>query len=607
MIKKLDDTVIQRIAAGEVIQNVTNAVKELLENSLDAGASQITISVHSNNLTIRDNGSGIDWGDLPLLCARYATSKLRSTEDLSRVDTFGFRGEALASISHICRLSVLTKSSSNDDMMGWSCSYVDGLLTSEPKSVVVAEKGSTFILNDIFYNNPLRRKSVDMKGILALIQKYSLAYCGRCAFTLFNGKNLLLKTECKQSKELLVASFYTKNTLLSMNKDKMEGLITGPYDSLSQLVFILFVNGRLVESVRLKRFLLSLYGEVLPKGRFPFVFLHLSIEKEKVDVNVHPSKEIVVILDEDLLFEEILECLRNTLKSVGRELAHVPTINVSITDKPALVSRPSEQIRADYKSRPLEYYSLKRNPPSPETDFSSPKLPRSSSSENPFAIRESPVEIATVSKALLEARAELNSSSDQMLGDMLRRHVWVGQLSPRNCLLQVDSKLVLIDVPSLYSDYLKRVLLFNWERRCVEREIEPVLRAFLEKEGLDKKDLTEEIISFLNDKNEILLLLNIQITRDKIQMPLVPDNLGKMLFVLAVDIEWDLALPTLLISLASLVASFTTMPSSMRYDVFDRMRTLPEGALGYSRHLANNGCITQLTTVAHLYRIFERC
>ena len=182
-IKKLDEVVVNRIAAGEVIQRPANALKEMLENSLDASSTQITVTVKGGGLKIlqiQDNGTGIRKEDLDIVAERFTTSKLREFSDLTSISTYGFRGEALASISHVAHLSILTKT--RQSPCGFKCEYKDGKPVSGPLPLA-SNQGTTITVEELFYNVPTRRAALrsnaeDHNKISDVVSKYAIHNSG---------------------------------------------------------------------------------------------------------------------------------------------------------------------------------------------------------------------------------------------------------------------------------------------------------------------------------------------------------------------------------------------------------------------------------------------
>lgn len=334
-IKKLDEAVVNRIAAGEVIQRPANALKEMIENSLDAKASSITVTVKSGGLKllqIQDNGCGIRKEDMGIVCERFTTSKLTKFEDLSSIATYGFRGEALASISHVAHVTITTRTGESN--CAFKASYSDGKLvparpglSADPKPCA-GNKGTQITVEDLFYNVSTRRKALKSSGeefakIADVVSKYAIHNSG-VAFTLkkqgenmadvrtTNGASILdnIRTTYGASvaRELLEVSCDNQKYAF-----KMHGFISNANYSVKKLQFLLFINHRLVDSSALRKAIETLYEAYIPKNSHPFVYVSLEIAPSKVDVNVHPTKHEVHFLHEDSIIEAIQKAFEEKL------------------------------------------------------------------------------------------------------------------------------------------------------------------------------------------------------------------------------------------------------------------------------------------------------
>ncbi|KAH7922709.1 DNA mismatch repair protein MutL [Leucogyrophana mollusca] len=353
-IRRLHESLINRIAAGEIIHRPASALKELLENSLDAGSTAIRVTVKDGGmklLQIQDNGCGIRKADLPLLAERFTTSKLSTFSDLSKLTTYGFRGEALASISHVAHLSVVTKTKS--DSCAWKATYSDGVLvpsktgqTPDPKPCA-GNDGTTLTIEDLFYNTPtrlsaLRSSSEEYARILDVMTRYavhnpSVSFVCKKAGSPSPELSTPSSSEITQTIRLLYGHSISKELLhITTSSDNGEDDDTSEDDPESwsaeayftnanyqakKTVFLLFINHRLVESSRIKRSIESVYSGVLPKGASPFVYLSIKIDPRSVDVNVHPTKREVHFLNEEAITEKISDTIQHTL--VGQSQSRV--------------------------------------------------------------------------------------------------------------------------------------------------------------------------------------------------------------------------------------------------------------------------------------------
>ena len=319
-IRKLDEVVVNRIAAGEVIQRPANAIKEMIENSIDAKSKSIQVLVKSGGLKliqIQDDGCGIKKEDLPIVCERFTTSKLVKFEDLQSISTYGFRGEALASISHVAHVSITTKTS--EAKCAYKAKYQDGKMSGEPKPCA-GNQGTQINVEDLFYNVSVRRKALKSPSeehakIIDVVSKYSIHNAG-IAFTLKKfGENVAnVRTTVKASKLENIKAIYgptVARELLEVTCSdeklglKMSGYISNANYSVKKCIFLLFINHRLVDSSNLRKAIETVYVSYLPKDKHPFVYMSIEISPQNIDVNVHPTKHEVHFLHEDLIIETI--------------------------------------------------------------------------------------------------------------------------------------------------------------------------------------------------------------------------------------------------------------------------------------------------------------
>ncbi len=325
----LSPEVASQIAAGEVVERPASVVKELLENSLDAGAKHITIHVRDAGtrlVEISDDGCGIPGDEILLSIERHATSKLSSADDLFKIETLGFRGEALASIGSVSRLTI-TSRFTGSSMAGRL--RVEAGHASELQ-MVGAPVGTVVSVEDLFYNVPARLKflkhpTTERRHIDEMVTRYSLAY-PYVQFRLYQDERPALMTSGNGNRREILATLYgveVARQLLEVLAEEDDLSVTGYISPISlsrsnrrEIVF--FVNGRPVQDPALGTALVQAYHTLLMVGRYPLAMLFLQLPAETVDVNVHPTKAEVRFKNADLVFRGVQRAVRRAL------LAHSP-------------------------------------------------------------------------------------------------------------------------------------------------------------------------------------------------------------------------------------------------------------------------------------------
>ncbi|KAA0158711.1 hypothetical protein FNF31_05237 [Cafeteria roenbergensis] len=365
-IRRLSQEVVNRIAAGEVVHRPANAVKEMLENSLDAGATNITITAKGGGLKflqIQDNGHGIRKEDMGIVCERFTTSKLREFGDLNSIQTYGFRGEALASISHVARLTITTMT--RDGPCAFKASYLDGAPVpagpggSPGPQPCAGVPGTQITVEDVFYNMPTRLRafrspSEEYNRIIEVVTRYAV-HCGDrgVAFTCrkHGSSSPDVHSPASKDRRAVVRHLYgaaLAKELLDVSGGPglkpgaaatgpcgssagegaagsataaatsdagdaaaegtpfaFSGLVSNANYSMKRRVFILFINGRLVDCPPIRKAVEAVFSDYLPKGTHPWVYLRLDLPGDAVDVNVHPTKREVHFLGEDEVVEAV--------------------------------------------------------------------------------------------------------------------------------------------------------------------------------------------------------------------------------------------------------------------------------------------------------------
>jgi DNA mismatch repair protein MutL len=340
-IRILSDTVANKIAAGEVVERPASVVKELLENSLDAGATEFRLDVEAGGrrlIRLADNGSGMLRDDALLAFERHATSKLSDVKDLLSIATLGFRGEALPSIASVSRLLLETRSP--DERVGTAVEIAGGKILRCDEAALAG--GTTITVRDLFYNVPARKKflrseQTEMAHIASLVTHYSLAHPGKSFLLRHNNSELLAVTPVPvlrervfqifgsqvlddlvdlgdQGRELKLPVDVGADEEPSARRFRLRGFVSGPQvQKLNRNSIYLFVNGRLIRDRLLMHSISSAYHNLMPSACYPFALLFLDCDLEEVDVNVHPSKTEVRFRHGSLVHDFVRDTIRETL------------------------------------------------------------------------------------------------------------------------------------------------------------------------------------------------------------------------------------------------------------------------------------------------------
>ncbi len=329
-IRKLAPDVSNRIAAGEVIERPASVCKELIENAIDALAERISIEVSEggrSRIHVSDDGIGIRTADLPLAVQNFSTSKIFDIEDISNIATLGFRGEALASIGAVSRLTILSRSAEED--AGREMAWSDGAVVQDRPAA--RSRGTDVTVEDLFGNLPARRKFLsspasEMRRIGSLVQTYALAYPA-VSFVLRGDGSDLHSYPVSTSEERVQAVLGAQvHRHMRFFERRAGGRSLSGYVSLPDLtrgnrgLQFFFVNGRAVKDRLLSHAVNQAYHTLIPRERFPVIVLFLEMPAGDIDVNVHPAKSEVRFRDERALHRFVLSSVRETLDSTGTAL-----------------------------------------------------------------------------------------------------------------------------------------------------------------------------------------------------------------------------------------------------------------------------------------------
>lgn len=323
-LKVLPAQIANMIAAGEVVQRPSSVVKELMENAVDAGAGQVSVVVTDAGRTliqVIDNGCGMSPADAVLCFERHATSKIASAEDLNDIETYGFRGEALASIAAVAEVTLRTRREGDETATEVRVGQNGEVSTSS----VSAPVGSNFAVRNLFYNTPARRKflksdSVELKHIIEEFTRVAITRPEKSFSLKSNGRDIFVLKEAKSLKfrilDLLGGNVVGDVLDISAQTSilKLSGFVGRPDSARKTLGNqFFFVNGRYFRSAYLHKAVMKAYEDMIPEGVTPSYFIFLEVDPHGIDVNIHPTKTEVKFEDDSLIFQVIYACVKETL------------------------------------------------------------------------------------------------------------------------------------------------------------------------------------------------------------------------------------------------------------------------------------------------------
>ena len=322
---KLDKDTVEKIAAGEVIESPLSIIKELVENSIDAGSRNITVEIKNGGksyIRVTDDGVGIAREDIDLACQKHATSKISKFDDLYTIASLGFRGEALPSIASVSKVVAISKT--EDSEIG---TKLDLTTKKNKKSSIATNKGTNIIVEDLFYNMPARRKFLksdmaEANKISKLMYAFAIGY-KNISFKYIKDDRIQFQSNPNLNLKLKISDLLDnllEENLIELHAKNSSYKITGEiglpnYYRGNRSMQYIFVNDRLVEDEEITKIIEDQYQGLIPQGRFPAFFIFIYTDPKNIDVNIHPNKKLVKYSYEDELLELIIDNVKNLLKA----------------------------------------------------------------------------------------------------------------------------------------------------------------------------------------------------------------------------------------------------------------------------------------------------
>ncbi|WP_065107513.1 DNA mismatch repair endonuclease MutL [Streptobacillus moniliformis] len=508
LIKILDDSISNIIAAGEVVENPASMIKELLENSLDAEASSIQIEVLNGGIYVKisDNGKGMSREDVILSIERHATSKISTKEDIFNLQTYGFRGEALASIAAVSKISISSKT--KDEKIGTIVNAYAGVVRKYEN--FTRTTGTEIEIRDLFYNTParkkfLRKESTEYSKIKDIVLKEALAN-PNVAITLYIDGKATLKTT-GNGMENTIFELFGKNVL--KNLEKFEYGYLGNVEILrsSKEYIYTYVNGRYVKSNLLDRAVIDAYYTKLMKGKYPFVILMYDVNPKEIDVNVHPSKKMIKFSDEKIVYNDIKRSIDNFFYEFDRRTWQptlIPKTNEVVIDNTETEYIPinifsKDEVKEEVIPETLTFKEEK------DLEVREPKLIY----ENPFYEEEEEIKV--------ENKVEYLKPFFEKKEGEVKYYEVLGQIFDTYILVNRDNNLEIYDQHIIHERLLYEELMSNFEKKNIGSQI------LLLPELIDVSPVDKDIIFNNMDTFEKLGFEIDEISNNQIALRAVPN------------------------------------------------------------------------------------
>ncbi|KAK4802259.1 hypothetical protein SAY86_000462 [Trapa natans] len=596
-IRRLDESVVNRIAAGEVIQRPVSAVKELIENSLDAKSTSINVVVKDGGLKliqVSDDGHGIRYEDLPILCERHTTSKLSTFEDLQSIKSMGFRGEALASMTYVAHVTVTTIT--KGQLHGYRVSYKDGLMEHEPKACA-AVKGTQIMVENLFYNMAARRKTLqnsadDYTKIVDVLSRFAIHHthvsfsCRKHGAARADVHTVASPSRLDAIKTVYGTSVARNLVKVEVSDDdpcssifEMNGFISNASYSAKKITMVLYINDRLVECNALKRAIEVVYAATFPKASKPFIYMAIVLPSDHIDVNVHPTKREVTLLNQEVIIGKIQSAVESKLRKSNEtrtfeEQIVEPSSSCPIATRRDIHHSPSALVSTGMKSQKVPVQKMVRTDSSDPSGrlhaYLHPKCHNEQDKRNSLTTvrslvrqrRNNPTEAADLT-SIQDLIRDIDSNCHSGLMDIVRNCIYVGMADDIYALLQHNTHLYLTNVVNLskelmYQQVLRRFARFNGIQLSDPTPLQELIILALREEELDpdcnenddlKKKIAEMNRDLLTQKAEMLdEYFGIHIDKDAnlCRLPVIldqytpdMDRVPEFILCLGNDVDWE--------------------------------------------------------------------